>query len=74
MWLITNGLDVGATTIIGDAVTDYLTEAKYRRQANAEKTYAKFNFIGIVDQKLLKYLNKITESSRVSLLWSMLFG
>ena len=65
MWLITNGLDVGATTIIGDAVTNFITEAKYKRQTNLEKTYSKFNFIGIVDQKLLKYLNKITESNRV---------
>ena len=65
MWLITNGLDVGVTSIIGDAVTDHLTEAKYKRQTSAEKIYAKFNFIGIVDQKLLKYLDKVTESNKV---------
>ena len=67
MWLITNGVDIGATTIIGDAVTNYMTEAKYKRQASAEKTYAKLNFIGIVDQKLVKYAKKIAESDRVCL-------
>ncbi|XP_054165224.1 transient receptor potential cation channel subfamily M member 1-like [Oppia nitens] len=64
MWLITNGIDIGATAIIGDAVHDYTTEIKYKMAINSEKSFAKSNFIGIVNEDNLKYLQTITTSAQ----------
>ena len=65
MWLITNGIDIGATTIIGNGVSDYIAETKYKRATNREKAFSKFNFIGIAEEERLKYLTTITNSGEV---------
>ena len=65
MWLVTNGVDMGSTAIIGDAVHDYTTEIKYKRAINSEKSFSKSNFIGIANESQLKYLQTITTNQEV---------
>ncbi|CAG2164306.1 unnamed protein product [Oppiella nova] len=65
MWLIANGVDMGSTTMIGDAVRDYVTEAKYKKGVEYEKSFSKFNFIGIADEETLKYSQTIVSSQEV---------
>ena len=65
MWLIASGVDMGSTTIVGDAVRDYVTEAKYKKGIEYEKSFSKFNFIGIADEEMLKYSQTIVSSQEV---------
>ncbi|XP_054157620.1 protein ced-11-like [Oppia nitens] len=63
MWLITHGLDLGATTIVGEAILEHSTEIKYKKAINSEKSFSKSNFIGIADIESLQYLQTITAST-----------
>ncbi|CAG2164303.1 unnamed protein product [Oppiella nova] len=70
MWLIANGVDMGSTTMIGDAVRDYVTEAKYKKGVEYEKSFSKFNFIGIADEEMLKYSQTIVSSQEPTIMVS----
>lgn len=65
MWLITNGIDLGASAIIGEGIREYTTEIKYKKAINSEKSFSKSNFIGIVNEESLKCLSTITASQEV---------
>ena len=67
MWLIGNAIDMGSTTIIGDAIYDYTTQIKYKRAINSEKSFSKSNFIGIADEDNVKYLQTIAKCDEVLL-------
>ena len=73
MWLIANGIDIGVTSIIGEAVANYATEAKYKRQSNKDKTFSKFNLIGVAEEHRLKNFKDITKSDKV-LSFSLVFN
>lgn len=54
MWLVTNGLDIGATKIIGDALIEQHNEKQTCRPM-IDKIHKKIPVIGITNETNLSY-------------------
>ena len=65
MWVMTNGLDIGTTSVVGEGVSAHMTQVKYRRLAKNEQKRGKFHFIGVADEEMVKNINKIKGSEDV---------
>jgi hypothetical protein len=68
MWLIANGINIGLSSLIGEAVRNQVTELKRSRNKNSSSGSSgnsKLNFIGIADENLIRYGESIALSKHV---------
>jgi hypothetical protein len=64
MWLITNGIEMGLTSLIGEAVRNEKTDAKHSKDKK-EKHKSNLTIIGIADEEMLRYGASIALSKEV---------
>ncbi|CAG2176982.1 unnamed protein product [Oppiella nova] len=55
MWIFTNGLNMGASRLIGDAVENEIKEWKAYRASSSEKPMPHLNVVGIMREDHLRY-------------------
>jgi hypothetical protein len=74
MWLITNGIEMGSTSLIGEAVRNEKTDAKHSKDKK-EKHKSNLTIIGIADEEMLRYGTSIALSKEVfSFYYSLIYG
>jgi hypothetical protein len=70
MWLLTNGIEMGTTSLIGEAVRNEITDAKHSKD-KTEKHKSNLTIIGIADEDMLRYGASIALSKEVFTLLSI---
>ena len=63
MWIFTNGLNMGASRLIGDAVENEIKEWKAYRASSSEKPMPHLNVVGVMREDHLRYGDHIDSVS-----------
>lgn len=67
MWILTNGANVGVTSLIGEAVRNEISEFKFSRTKSDTRKGINISAIGITRQDLLRNGDNIGNTKAVSI-------